>query len=97
MALKVIQECRRRNVDCIVAPYEADAQMAYLNKIGIADYIITEDSDLVLFGTTKTIFKLDFSAQGLLVDSSKLYLGMGCSENKFTFDKFRIMCILSGN
>lgn len=96
MALKVIQECRRRNVDCIVAPYEADAQMAYLNKIGIADYIITEDSDLVLFGTTKTIFKLDLSAQGLLVDSSKLYLGMGCSENKYTFDKFRIMCILSG-
>lgn len=96
MALRVIQECRRRNVDCIVAPYEADAQMAYLNKIGIADYIITEDSDLVLFGATKTIFKLDISAQGLLVDSSKLHLAMGCSENKYTFDKFRIMCILSG-
>ncbi|KAL5289131.1 EXO1 family protein [Megaselia abdita] len=96
MALKVIQECRRRNVDCVVAPYEADAQMAYLNKVGIADYIITEDSDLVLFGTQKTIFKLDLSAQGLLVDSSKLHLAMGCPENKYTFDKFRIMCILSG-
>lgn len=37
-------------VDVIVAPYEADAQLAYLNRTRIADYVITEDSDLVLFG-----------------------------------------------
>lgn len=37
-------------MDCIVAPYEADAQLAYLNKCGIAQLVITEDSDLVLFG-----------------------------------------------
>ena len=33
-----------------MAPYEADAQLAYLNRSGIAQLIITEDSDLVLFG-----------------------------------------------
>ena len=37
-------------IDVIVAPYEADAQLAYLNRAKIADYVITEDSDLVLFG-----------------------------------------------
>jgi len=37
-------------IDIIVAPYEADAQLAYLNRTKIADYVITEDSDLVLFG-----------------------------------------------
>ena len=37
-------------VDVLVAPYEADAQLAYLNISKIADYVITEDSDLVLFG-----------------------------------------------
>lgn len=37
-------------IDIIVAPYEADAQLAYLNRAKIADYVITEDSDLVLFG-----------------------------------------------
>jgi 5'-3' exonuclease len=37
-------------IDVIVAPYEADAQLAYLNRTKIADYVITEDSDLVLFG-----------------------------------------------
>ena len=36
-----------------MAPYEADAQLAYLNKIGVAQIIITEDSDLLLFGCEK--------------------------------------------
>ena len=42
--------CRDKGVDCIVAPYEADAQLAFLNKSGIAQVVITEDSDLLLFG-----------------------------------------------
>lgn len=53
MALALIKECRNRNVDCIVAPYEADAQLAYLNINNIAQLVITEDSDLILFGCTK--------------------------------------------
>jgi 5'-3' exonuclease len=39
-----------RKVDFIVAPYEADAQLAYLANNGIVDAVITEDSDLVAFG-----------------------------------------------
>jgi exonuclease-1 len=34
MALQLIKACRAKNVDCIVAPYEADAQLAYLNLQG---------------------------------------------------------------
>ncbi|KAM8716120.1 hypothetical protein ACLKA7_003064 [Drosophila subpalustris] len=96
MALRLIQECRQQNVDCIVAPYEADAQMAWLNKQDIAQYIITEDSDLTLFGAKKIIFKLDLSGAGLLVDAQKLHLAMGCKEERYQFDKFRRMCIMSG-
>ncbi len=33
-----------------MAPYEADAQLAYLVKEGIAQLVITEDSDLLAFG-----------------------------------------------
>lgn len=55
MALELIKECRKINVDCIVAPYEADAQLAYLNLQGIAEYVVTEDSDLVLFGCKKVM------------------------------------------
>lgn len=54
----MFQACRNRGVDCIVAPYEADAQLAYLNKVGIAQLVITEDSDLLLFGCEKVSFKL---------------------------------------
>lgn len=47
------KECRKKGVDCIVAPYEADAQLAYLMKAGIAQAIISEDSDLLVYGCQK--------------------------------------------
>lgn len=96
MALKLIKQCRELNVDCVVAPYEADAQLAYLNKIGLADYVITEDSDLTLFGCRKILFKLDLAGWCTLVDADKLHLAMNCNIEKFTMDKFRLMCVLSG-
>jgi exonuclease-1 len=53
MAVQLMRECRSRNIDCITAPYEADAQLAYLNINNIAHVVITEDSDLLLFGCTR--------------------------------------------
>ncbi|XP_016414013.1 exonuclease 1-like [Sinocyclocheilus rhinocerous] len=53
MAHDVIKTARMRGVDCVVAPYEADAQLAFLNKSGIAQAVITEDSDLLAFGCKK--------------------------------------------
>ena len=47
-------------VDVIVAPYEADAQLAFLSKSRIAQVIITEDSDLILFGCEKVKKSFDF-------------------------------------
>ena len=57
MALEVIKALHEIGVDVLVAPYEADAQLAYMNKINIAQIIITEDSDLVLFGCEKVSIK----------------------------------------
>lgn len=96
MALALIKECRNMGVDCIVAPYEADSQLAYLNIKKIADVVITEDSDLTLFGCNKILFKFDLSGNGVLVDSEKLYISMKMRPDAYTFDKFRYMCILSG-
>ncbi|XP_050351965.1 exonuclease 1 isoform X2 [Nymphalis io] len=96
MALALIKECRKRNVDCIVAPYEADAQLAYLNVNNYAQLVITEDSDLILFGCTKVLFKMDLDGTGTLVETAKLPLVMKCPIEHYTFDKFRQMCILSG-
>ncbi|CAH2091406.1 unnamed protein product [Euphydryas editha] len=96
MALALIKECRKRNVDCIVAPYEADAQLAYLNVKNYAQLVITEDSDLILFGCTKVLFKMDLDGTGTLVETAKLPLVMKCPIENYTFDKFRQMCIMSG-
>lgn len=60
VAYKLIEELKIRNIEFIVAPYEADAQLAYLNRVGIVDFIITEDSDLLAFGAKKILYKLDF-------------------------------------
>lgn len=60
VAYKLIEELKIRNIQLIVAPYEADAQLAYLNRVGIVDFIITEDSDLLAFGAKKILYKLDF-------------------------------------
>ena len=46
-------------IDCLVAPYEADAQMAQLAHAGIVDVVITEDSDLLAYGCPRVVFKVD--------------------------------------
>ncbi|NXI29731.1 EXO1 Exonuclease, partial [Sterrhoptilus dennistouni] len=95
MAHEVIKAARAQGVDCIVAPYEADAQLAYLNKIGMVHAIITEDSDLLAFGCKKVFLKIDKFGNGLEIDQSRLG---NCKQlgNVFTEEKFRYMCILSG-
>jgi exonuclease-1 len=95
-ALELMKECRKLGVDCITAMYEADSQLSFLTKIGLAEYIISEDSDLILFGCSKIIFKLQLDGRCLLFESSKLHLSLGCAPEKFSFEKFRRLCILSG-
>lgn len=96
MAHNVIRECRKLNVDCIVSPYESDAQMAFFSLKGVAECVITEDSDLVLFGCKQILYKLDLQGAGRLVESKNLLKTMKIRPDQFTFDKFRFMCILSG-
>lgn len=94
MALEVIKAARKRSVDCIVAPYEADSQLAYLIKHGLVQAIITEDSDLLCFGCKKVIFKLDLVGNGIMVEMENL--GRVKNLVGFTPTLFRQMCILSG-
>lgn len=45
-----LQELKVQGTSFIVAPYEADAQMAYLAKRGDVQLVLTEDSDLLAYG-----------------------------------------------
>ena len=61
MAGDLIAELKSRGIEFVVAPYEADAQLAYLSRIpvenGGVNAVITEDSDLVAYGCTSILFK----------------------------------------
>ncbi len=46
-------------VEARVAPYETDAQLTHMYGSGIIDALITEDSDLLVFGCPKIICKID--------------------------------------
>ena len=48
--LRLVKALKREGVDFVVAPYEADAQMALLCRLGLADFVISEDSDCIPFG-----------------------------------------------
>lgn len=100
MAYAVIRECRTRGVDYIVAPYEADAQLAYLQRTGVADAVWTVDADLLLFGCSKVIYNLDECGRGLLyevpIEKLREVCGITDTRSDFRFEHFRRMCILSG-
>lgn len=93
MCHRVIVRCREEKIDYIVAPFEADAQISYLVNHGIADYAITEDSDLLVFGCKSILYKLDReNEKGDMLSLEKLdKCFKGFSQRKFQF-----MCILSG-
>ncbi|KAM7535737.1 hypothetical protein Aperf_G00000095849 [Anoplocephala perfoliata] len=98
MAQDVIKATRDLGVDCIVAPYESDAQLAYLVQAGYADLVITEDSDLLLFGCKQVLFKLDMSGFGCLITWSA-GIGEQCCgipSQDFTPAHLRFIGILSG-
>ena len=63
---------------------------------GIADVVVTEDSDLTLFGCERILFKLVDSGDCVLYERAALGRVFGLQADHFSFDKFRYMCITAG-
>ncbi|GAA99603.1 uncharacterized protein L969DRAFT_47190 [Mixia osmundae IAM 14324] len=96
MAYQVIKMLKQENVNFIVAPYEADAQLRFLEQTGVVQGIITEDSDLLVFGCQTVIFKLDNEGRGQEVKASRLNKCREYNFTSWTATEFRQMAILSG-
>ena len=96
MALEFIKALRKNGVKYVVAPYEADAQLAFLDMNGLVDGVITEDSDLLVYGCKRVLYKLDKNGNGIEILSSRIGEIAEINLRGWTMDQFKHMCILSG-
>lgn len=69
---EIIDFLKFRGQEVMVSPYEADAQLSFLLRKGIVDYVMSEDSDMVAFGCRKIIkgFKIDGKCEVLRLPSA---------------------------
>eukprot|EP00803_Ostreobium_quekettii_P003128 evm.model.scf_115EXC.4 EVM.evm.TU.scf_115EXC.4 scf_115EXC:28666-34216(-) len=96
MAKQVIEVLKATGVEYIVAPYEADAQMAYLATTGEVHAVVTEDSDMLAYGCQRVLFKMDKMGEGQQILLSDLALNKPVSFVGFTQQMFLEMCIMAG-
>ncbi|KAM0679311.1 Rad2 nuclease [Binucleata daphniae] len=87
----ILQMLKAENIEYIISPYESDAQLCYLQKINYVDYLLTQDSDLIVYGCDKILYNLK---EFTLMEYNKRMLQEVINEN---FCKNIIpICILSG-
>ena len=96
MALAVIHALKKDGFSTVVAPYEADAQMAYLVRHGFVDGVVTEDSDLVPHRCASVFFKMDNDGMGQEIRYADVTANRDLSFAGFTPDQFLEMCVMSG-
>jgi exonuclease 1 len=96
MARHLIEELKRMNIQYVVAPYEADAQLAYLEAKGVINGILSEDSDLLVFGAKCLLTKLDQHGDCVEINRADFASCREISLVGWTDAEFRRMAILSG-
>lgn len=97
MAKQVIEELKKEGFRYLVAPYEADAQLAYLERSGAVSAVVSEDSDLIVFGCRRVLFKLDQYGECVVFDRRLMFQKTGgVNLAGWNDQQVRQMCILSG-
>lgn len=108
MITRTMSVLRRLNVDFVVAPYEADAQLAFMYRQGIVSAVVSEDSDLIAFGCHRLLAKMDtngdfvdvridWAFKGADLPSKPSNLGELGKLERWTESMFVDLCILSGS
>jgi exonuclease 1 len=96
MARELIDALKKLNIQYIVAPFEADAQLVFLEEKGIIDGILSEDSDMLVFGAKRLITKLNQYGECVEIERGDFPLCKEVSLTGWTDAMFRRMAILSG-
>lgn len=96
MARQVIEELKRFQVKYVVAPFEADSQLVYLEKEAMIDGIISEDSDLLVFGARTLVTKLDQYGECIKIRQDDFGACHDASFDSLQVEHLRRMAILSG-
>ncbi|KAI1101310.1 hypothetical protein F4804DRAFT_316183 [Jackrogersella minutella] len=96
MARDLIEELKKAGVPYVVAPYEADPQLVYLEHHGHISGILSEDSDLLVFGAKRLLTKLDQHGQCIEINRRDFCACREVSLTGWTDSQFRQMAILSG-
>lgn len=96
MAGLLIQELKKAGIQYIVAPYEADSQLAYLEKKGVIRGILSEDSDLLVFGARVLLTKLDQYGDCIMIRRDDFTACREISLVGWSDQEFRRMAIMGG-
>lgn len=96
MAGQLIVELKKLGVQYVVAPYEADAQLAYLERKGLIHSVLSEDSDLLVFGAKSLLTKLDQYGECIEINRNDFTACRDISLVGWSDAEFRVMAILSG-
>uniref|UniRef100_A0A7S1RAK6 XPG-I domain-containing protein n=1 Tax=Alexandrium catenella TaxID=2925 RepID=A0A7S1RAK6_ALECA len=87
---------RQLGVRCLVAPCEADAQLAHLALTGQVQACATEDVDLLAFGCQRVIFGLHASGHGREIQLAQVGKSRGLAPYRVAPETLKDLCVLSG-
>lgn len=96
MAACLMQELKKINVQYVVAPFEADSQLVYLEKQGLINGIVSEDSDLLVFGARVLVTKLDQYGECVMIRRDDFTACREISLVGWSDREFRRMAIMGG-
>ncbi|KAH7467086.1 Exonuclease 1 [Phytophthora ramorum] len=96
MVMRLIGVLRRMNITFYVAPYEADAQLAFLSRQKIIDVVISDDSDCVPYGVKTVLFKFSQDGWGSELKRRSLGANEELSFVGWVEEMFIQLCVLAG-
>jgi exonuclease-1 len=96
MAREMIEELKAAGIPYVVAPYEADSQLTYLEQQGTIQGVLSEDSDLLVFGVRCLLTKLDQYGECVMIRRDDFTACRELSLVGWKLSDFRIMAMLSG-